>query len=77
MCFFLKGEILVSTHAYFQYSSSSYLATIVTLGSTSEVFELSHKYIPFTTGCGHRNSVYFSMLITWLSGRGDTMERNY
>ena len=31
----------------------------------------------FDTGCGHRNFVDFSMLITWMSDRGDPMERNY
>ena len=47
------------------------------LSTTAELFELSHKSIPFVTGCGHRNYVDFSMYITWISGRGYPMERNY
>ena len=36
-----------------------------------------HKKNPFDTGCGHINCVYFSMLIMWMSGRGDPVEINH
>ena len=32
------------------------------------------KSITFVTECGHINYVDFIMLITWMSGRGDTLE---
>ena len=38
------------------------LETFRTLGTISELFELSHKNIPFITGCGHINHVYFSII---------------
>ena len=59
-----------------QYSIDVSLAIFITFGTTTEVFEFSHKNI-FATGCGHRKYVDFSMLIRWMSGRGDTTERNY
>ena len=34
---------------------------------------ITHKYL-FNTDFGHRNYVYFSMLIIWISGIGYTME---
>ena len=43
----------------------------------AEVFELSHINNIFFTGCGHRNYVYFSMLITWISGIVYPMEINH
>ena len=77
MCFPLKVKKVVYTHAHFQYTSDVYLARFRTLGKTAEVFELSHKNIPFDTGCGNINNVDFSMLITWMSDRGATMETNH
>ena len=44
---------------------------------TVEVFELSHNQFYFGIGCVHINYVQFSMLITWISGRGDPVEINH
>ena len=76
--YFLPNEkSVVSTHAHYKCSSDGYLARLINLGMTDEVFELSHTNISFATGCGHRNYVDFSMLVIWMSGRGYQTERNY
>ena len=77
MYFLLKGKSVVSTHAHYKYSSDGYPERLINLGMTDEVFELSHTNISFATGCGHRNYAYFSMLVIWMSGRGDPTERKY
>ena len=75
--FLLKEERVVSTHAHCQYIGANSIERFRTLGNTAEVFEFSHTNIPFVNECGHVNYVYFTMLITWMSGRGHPMDRNY
>ena len=75
--FFSEEKKGIFTHAHFQYSSAGSLARFRILVMTDEVSELSHKKILLVTGCGHRNHVYLSMLITWMSGRGAPVERNH
>ena len=76
-CFSLKSKIIVFTDYHCKYISAGYLERFRTLVLTDEVFELSYKKILLVTGCGHRNYVDFSMLITWMSGRGSPAERNH
>ena len=75
--FFLKDKKVVYANSHWQYSSSVYLARLKDLGVTAEIFELSHKNIHFITSCVHIDCVYFSMLITWIWGRGAPIERNH
>ena len=49
----------------------------INLGTTDKVIEFSHKKIPFVTGYVHIKFVDFSLLITWMSGRGEPMEGNH
>ena len=49
----------------------------INLGKNAEVFEFSHKTIPFATGVGYRNYVVFSMWLTWMSDIEAPMERNH
>ena len=73
----MKGKQVVYTHAHCQYISYSSLTSFRTIYINDELFELSHKNILFVTGCGHINYVDLSMLISWMSVRGDTKERNH
>ena len=66
--FFPEGCFFVYTHSYCNYSSSGSLVGPITLGMTSDVFELSHKANYFATGCGHIKYVDFGMLVIWMSG---------
>ena len=75
--FLPEGQKSLSTNAHWQYISSSYLSIFITLGTTAEVFEFSHKTIPFATGVGYRNYVVFSMWLTWMSDIEAPMERNH
>ena len=77
MCFSFRCKIFVFTHAHYQYSISGSLAMFITLFTTAEVFEFSHKTYSFFSDCCHRNYVDSSMLITWMSGRKAHMERNH
>ena len=45
-CFCLKSKYVVYTHEYWKYSSDGYLAVLITLGMTYEVFEFSQKTFP-------------------------------
>ena len=72
MCFTLKVKLL---HLHMHIVCP--LAIFRNLGMTADVFEYAQKNIPFVTGCGDRNFVDFSMLITWISGREDPTERNH
>ena len=76
MYFILKGKTVIYLHSHCKYISNGHLARFRTLCDTVEVFELSPKTNLFT-GCGHINYVDFSMLITWMSGRGDPMKINH
>ena len=71
LCVFLpEGQNSLSTNAHWQYISSSYLARFKTSGTTADLFEFSHKNIPFAAGFGYRYYVVFSTLIIWMSGIG-------
>ena len=77
MCVYLKGNLVLYTHAHWKFSSAGSLARFIILCMTAELFEFLHKNIPFFTGCVHRKYVDLSMLITWMSGIGYPMERNH
>ena len=72
MCFSLKGKQVVSSYMHWHYISCGSLDRFRTLGAAAELFELSQKN-PFSTGCGHRNYVNFSTLMSLMSGRGYIM----